>query len=266
MATVIVEAGYTFDNSTDASRSTDEITIVSVSTSLVVLQDSTSYDRYTGSFEVTSLTVTGISGTVTGYQQLALDGTVQLTVSGLSVTWSVSLLAAHIPATVYSGDDSVVGVYGGQDDDLIYGNTGDDVLFGNRGNDTIYGGQDDDLVYGNTGRDRLFGNRGHDTVYGGQDDDLIYGNQDADTLYGNLGADKIYGGQGDDVLNGGGGNDWLAGGLGNDTFGVGSGHDTVADLDIAVDRIQTDITRVSAVSTVTLLGVQAGSVSDTLFV
>lgn len=300
MATVVVAGGYAFANIEDESDGIADITVTSASLTQIVLTEPSIIGTYTGTFTVTALTVAGISGTITAYQQTSLDGTTQFTITGLSKTWSETEIGNTIQSDDYAGADSIVGadladtirgyasddtISGGAGTDIIYGNQGADRLFGNDGADTMFGGQDADVIYGNAGNDVLYGNGGADTVYGGQSDDVLYGGQDSDVLYGNLGTDFLYGGvgndtifggQGDDLLDGGGGDDLLRGGLGSDTFGVGSGNDSIADFDTVLDRLQSASARVSAVdtadgalltyangATVTLIGVSASAVTDT---
>ncbi|MEQ8334582.1 DUF4347 domain-containing protein [Nisaea sp.] len=176
-----------------------------------------------------------IEGTVpgTGYDQIAVTGTV--TISGATL----SLTVTDIPAAGASyilidndGVDAVTGTFsglaegasitaGGATYTISYaGGTGNDVVLtlpaapvvagndgvtsGTEGNDLLIGGTAADHIRGLGGDDTISGLEGDDTISGGAGmdllsgytgNDLIYGNQDADVIYGNTGMDTIYGGQ-----------------------------------------------------------------------
>jgi|GEM_PF-5017701 len=188
-----------------------------------------------------------------------------------------------------AGADTVSGADGA---DLLYGNADLDLLSGGAGNDTLFGGQNtgtavagDSTVAGQReGTETLLGGAGDDLVYGNIGSELLVGGDGADVIYGGQDADTLSGGAGDDSLHGNLGDDLLAGGAGSDVFVVGAGADTVSDFDVAADRIAlsplsassggrsvADGTDGAVVtyddgSSVTLLGVSAASVTDSLFV
>lgn len=128
-----------------------------------------------------------------------------------------------------AGDDSILG---GAGNDLIYGGAGaDTVLFGS-GNDTVYGGDGNDLiddVFGGqeNGANQIFGGAGNDSVWAGNDNDTVQGEAGDDVLNGEAGDDQLFGGDGNDVLAGGAGNDLLDGGQGADVMDGGDGNDTL---------------------------------------
>ncbi len=187
--------------------------------------------------------------------------------------------------TILGGDGSDT-LLGGAGTDVLYGNVGTDLLSGGDGADTLYGGQNDgpasvgsdgssalregvDTLVGGAGADLLYGNKGGDLLLGGAGDDVLYGGQDADTLSGGAGNDTLIGSRDDDTM---------AGGDGADLFGVGLGNDRIEDFDTAVDLLAASSTRVGVSdgadgavvsfangATVTLVGVAAASVGDSLF-
>lgn len=198
--------------------------------------------------------------------------------------WSnVDTMSGGAGADTLSGADGADLLYGNDDLDVLSGGSGSDTLFGGQntgtdaGGDSTVAGQRDgtETLYGGDGGDLAYGNIGSDLILGGAGDDVLYGGQDADTLSGGAGNDSLFGNRGDDAL---------VGGDGGDVFFVGAGSDTVSDFDVSSDRIGlsplssssgsrsiADGTDGAVVtydngSSVTLLGVSSGSVTDSLFV
>lgn len=208
-----------------------------------------------------------IEGTVagTGYDQIAVTGTV--TISGATL----SLTVTDIPSTgatyvLIDNDDTdaVIGTFsglaegatitaggatytisyvGGTGNDVVLtlpatpaSSGGDGIMSGSEGDDRLVGGSTadhikvfggNDTVTANGGDDTISGGAGNDLLYGNDGADLIYGNQDADILYGNMGQDTLYGGQGDDRVYGGQDNDVVCGNKGNDSLWGNLGTDTL---------------------------------------
>jgi Ca2+-binding RTX toxin-like protein len=71
----------------------------------------------------------------------------------------------------------------------IDGGDGNDIIRGTRGNDSIYGGNGDDSLFGYGGNDFLSGGEGADVILGHDGNDTIVGGNGADTLTGGVGAD-----------------------------------------------------------------------------
>ena len=165
-----------------------------------------------------------------------------------------------------AGDDSL---NGGMGNDLLRDNSGNNTLYGNEGRDRLFGGIDADLLNGGIGNDilysgngndtlegeggndTLFGSSGEDTLIGGGGNDLLHGSFGNDTLYGEGGDDYLMGAAENDNLQGGDGNDTLVGGQGENYFLGGKGSDVfylsiegsnlIADFDLAVDKLQSQI-------------------------
>ena len=108
--------------------------------------------------------------------------------------------------------------------------------------ETLNGTGGEDRLSGGLGDDTLNGLGGHDVLAGGLGADRLNGGDGNDVLFGDLGADTLSGGAGRDMLFGGLGNDLLSGGAGADSFHFGraGGGDTIADFDLAEDRIILD--------------------------
>jgi serralysin len=157
----------------------------------------------------------------------------------------------------------------------------DDVMIGTKEDDpSLDGGNGNDAILGLAGNDTLNGGNANDVLDGGGGDDMMTGGNGNDMLFGSFGNDTLMGGNGDDSLDGGAGDDSLTGGKGPDlfVFHAGFGKDTIEDLGNG-DRIQfdsevfatpeavlgasqqvgADTVITAGTNTVTLLGVQAGS-------
>ncbi len=146
------------------------------------------------------------------------------------------------------GNDIISGLDG---DDTISGGNGDDILAGGNGNDNLRGGNGDDILYGGNGNDILAGGNGNNTLNGDAGNDIListgHGNN---ILNGGAGNDTLVSfGAGNNTLAGGAGNDYLRGGAGADVFSFGDpllsllssiGIDTIANFNVATDRIQLD--------------------------
>ncbi|MFN4201812.1 MAG: Hint domain-containing protein [Tabrizicola sp.] len=156
-----------------------------------------------------------------------------------------------------SGNNSLVGDFDSNFNDIIYGNGGNDTIRGLTANDSLYGGVDNDRIYGGTGNDLLYGDDGSDLLFGGVGVDNLYGGVGNDLLYGGNENDSLYGGAGNDTLHGGAGNDRLDGGAGTDTvdysavsgnmtidLGAGSatgdGADTLVSIENAIGGLGND--------------------------
>jgi len=105
MATIIVATGNTFENLEDENDGIASITVTSASSTQVVLQEPEIIGTYSGSFTVTSLTIAGISGTITGYEQASLSGATEFTVTGLNTAWSESYIGSTVQSEIYENAD-----------------------------------------------------------------------------------------------------------------------------------------------------------------
>ena len=133
-----------------------------------------------------------------------------------------------------AGDDSL---YGGEGADRIVGGAGDDMLDGGGGGDVIGGRIGDDVIDAGAGDDNVVGQLGNDTILGGAGNDALNGGGGADILSGQDGDDILLGRADDDILTGGSGDDALNGGTGADILNGGLGDDLLiggADGDIFV--------------------------------
>lgn len=208
-----------------------------------------------------------IEGTAagTGYDQIAVTGTV--TISGATLSLTVTDIPAAGATYILidnDGVDAVTGTFsglaegasitaggatytisyaGGTGNDVVLtlpaapvAESGDGVMSGSEGGDRLVGGSTadhikvfggNDTVTANAGDDTISGGAGNDLLYGNDGADLIYGNQDADILYGNTGQDTIYGGQGADRVYGGQDNDVVCGNRGDDSLWGNLGADTL---------------------------------------
>jgi serralysin len=143
--------------------------------------------------------------------------------------------------------------------DVLFGTVNADIIDGKGGNDQISGLDDNDILSGGNGDDILSGGNGNDHLRGGNGDDILFGGNGNDYLIGGNGDNTLNGGAGrdilvssgsgnnDNILNGDAGNDYLRGSAGNDVFSFGNpllsllssiGIDTVANFNVATDRIQ----------------------------
>jgi len=82
---------------------------------------------------------------------------------------------------------NLLGLFGGDGDDVLVGGSGDDFLFGGNGADTLNGGAGNDTIIGGTSTIDL-----RDVVYAGAGDDSVDGGYGNDRLNGGAGADKFY--------------------------------------------------------------------------
>ena len=138
-------------------------------------------------------------------------------------------------------------------------------LDGTDGNDSYLGSADNDALSGAGGNDTVDGERGHDVIDGGAGDDR---------LTGGIGDDVLTGGSGDDLFvfqNGGNDDvvsDFVAGAGTDDVLDVTAfGFATKADAIAAAAQVGADtVIQLDADDTVTLLGVNAGLLSDDDFV
>jgi Ca2+-binding RTX toxin-like protein len=157
-----------------------------------------------------------------------------------------------------AGNDTLIG---GDGADALDGGSGIDHMTGALGGDSYYVDNVDDVVNEinpNEGRDRIFTTvsysmtgtaagvelayllgTGNINITGNDLDNAITGNSGNNVIDGGNGNDSISAGAGNDTLIGGAGNDWLTGGAGADVFlfAPGSGADTIADFNIAEDKL-----------------------------
>ena len=134
-------------------------------------------------------------------------------------------------------------------------------LDGTDGDDSYLGSADNDALSGAGGNDTIDGERGHDVIDGGAGDDR---------LTGGIGDDVLTGGSGDDlfVFQDGGNDDsvsdFVAGPGTEDVLDVMAfGFATKADAIAAATQVGADtVIQLDADDTVTLLGVNAGLLSD----
>ena len=96
----------------------------------------------------------------------------------------------------------------------LVGSNNDDILVGDQGSNSIFGFGGNDIIEGREGDDYLAGDSFEPGTEGG--DDELYGGEGNDGLVGGPGDDSLDGGEGDDFLDGGPGTDMLDGGEGND--------------------------------------------------
>ncbi|BCW88353.1 hypothetical protein sos41_14920 [Alphaproteobacteria bacterium SO-S41] len=158
--------------------------------------------------------------------------------------------------------NSIEGVFGSNQADLIAGDEGDNTIFGVGGNDLLFGGGGQDYLLGGDGDDQLQGGRGADLMDGGNGVDLVsyseaaagvvafmlapqgnagealndnyanieglVGSQFGDILGGTEGANLITGGGGNDYIFAAGGDDILEGGAGADQMEGQAGFDFIS--------------------------------------
>lgn len=159
-----------------------------------------------------------------------------------------------------TGTDGANRLLAGAGQDSLNGGLGNDLLDGGDGRDTadysdaagavtvnlsLSGSQNT----GSAGNDRLVrienlqGSAFADTLTGNTSANQLNGNAGNDSLFGGDGADRLFGGGGNDALTGGKGADTLSGGGGRDRFvfnvgdSGGAAIDTIADFDVANDRV-----------------------------
>ncbi len=114
---------------------------------------------------------------------------------------------------------------------------------------TIRGGSDDDRLVGSSAEDTIAGGRGNDLMFGRANDDILNGGRGFDRLLGGPGDDILRGGPGRDRLNSGPGNDVMTGGASIDRFIFNTnraysqedlGQDTITDFNPQRDIILLD--------------------------
>ena len=181
------------------------------------------------------------------------------------------------------GDDGNDLIYGGAGNDALTGGSGVDTLYGGAGNNIIYAGDGVDVVfadplanntvYGGTGNDTVTMDSGNDTVLAGDNNDAVYGGAGNDSLLGESGTDLVDAGAGNDFVDGGTGADQLTGGAGNDSvlggddndtliLANGFGIDTLAGGEAGLDNDILNTATMTANTTVTFTGAEAGSITD----
>ncbi|MDQ6435580.1 calcium-binding protein [Mesorhizobium sp. LHD-90] len=85
--------------------------------------------------------------------------------------------------------NSIEGLIGSKNNDVLYGNSGANVLIGGEGRDVLYGGAGNDRLEAGDGTSELYGEAGNDELRGGAGHDFMVGG---------AGADKLIGAGGDD--------------------------------------------------------------------
>jgi serralysin len=204
------------------------------------------YDvTFTGDFNNDGVVETSIAKTITiGTTNIKQDLSIDT-----QATEGNDVLFGTVNADIIDGkggNDQISGLDG---NDILSGGNGDDILSGGNGNDHLRGGNGDDILYGDNGNDYLIGGSGNNTLNGGAGADiLVSSGSGSNILNGGAGRDILIStGSGHNILNGDAGNDYLRGGTGTDTFNFGNpllsllssiGIDTVANFNVATDRIQ----------------------------
>ena len=202
----------------------DQVSEVAVDAESIVLTD-------------TTLTVGGLSDTISGVEEFILTG------GDLSSSIDASAYTlGNVTINGEGGDDTLVGsdgddfINGGSGNDTLTGGLGNDSMLGGAGSDSLDGGSANDTLAGNGGNDTLNGGAGLDSIDGGTGADVIDGGDDNDTVLAGAGADLVDGGLGndrllgegqDDTLNGNDGDDTLIGGTGGDMIRGGAGIDNL---------------------------------------
>ncbi|WP_028467231.1 DUF4347 domain-containing protein [Nisaea denitrificans] len=241
---VTVQSGGTIAPGNSPGKiSTGNLTLASGSTANMEIEGTTAgtgYDQIavTGTVTISgatlSLTVTDIPSAGATYVLIDNDGVDAVTGTFSGLAEGASITAGGATYTISyaggTGNDVVLtlpATPAAAGDGIMSGSEGDDRLVGGSTADHIkvFGG--DDTVSANAGDDTISGGAGDDLLYGRDGADLIYGNQDADILYGNIGQDALYGGSGDDRIYAGQDNDVLCGNKGNDRLWGNHGTDTL---------------------------------------
>ncbi|MGH2692863.1 MAG: calcium-binding protein, partial [Actinomycetota bacterium] len=216
--------------------------------------------------DVTSLTVTGDTGTATDDNLIDVSGVIA----------PFTGLDGDITLDGGDGDDEIIGsgfaddIDGGDEDDTITGAGAADTIAGEAGTDGIDESGDVSFTLTNTsltglGSDTLAtieeasltggasantitassftagpvtldGAAGNDTLTGGAEGDTLTGGTGNDGLTGGAGVDSLTAGAGDDSLNGGTGGDSLTGGSENDILTGAAGDDSLTGDD-GTDRV-----------------------------
>lgn len=225
------------------------------------------------------------------------------TSAGRSLTGSdtANRISGNIGNDVLSGAGGDDYLFGGTGNDTLNGGEGNDVLDGGVGADTMTGGNGDDIYYVDNAGDVVneVGTTGVDVAYTSVDFvfapdaslEFIYVNSSSGlNVTGSNSANRMVGSLGNDTLTGAGGNDFLWGGSGADTFRYGTtdfGRDTIVDFSVAqgdvvqfsaslfgsysammnsTAQVGADVVIThSAGNTVTLLGIDLGSLTDSQF-
>ena len=193
----------------------DQVSEVAVDAESIVLTD-------------TTLTVGGLSDTISGVEEFILTG------GDLSSSIDASAYTlGNVTINGEGGDDTLVGsdgddfINGGSGNDTLTGGLGNDSMLGGAGSDNLDGGSANDTLAGNGGNDTLNGGVGLDSIDGGTGADVIDGGDDNDTVLAGAGADSVNGGLGNDRLLGEGQDDTLIGDDGDDTLIGGTGGDMI---------------------------------------
>ena len=198
-----------------------------------------------------SYDITGIA--LTGFEQLNLNGNVQMTASQLNSFALVSGYASNYTSaqlTLTQGGTAAVNLdpsltaqfylTGSEDADILSFNTtyaGILYLYTGRGNDNATGAAGNDSLRGEDGNDTLSGLDGTDSLDGGIGSDQLFGGNGNDTLLGSTG-DSLFGGAGDDLISITGNFPvTINGGPGLDTLRVESSYDLSAATLISIERL-----------------------------
>lgn len=98
-------------------------------------------------------------------------------------------------SSLFSDDNAIDTIDGGDGDDWVYGYGGNDVLVGGSGNDFLFGGLGDDTIDGGNGGDTIIGGAGADDINaGGNNDNILLANGDF------AAGESINGGANNDAL------------------------------------------------------------------
>lgn len=184
--------------------------------------------------------------------KLNINASKALTITTLTAAAVKTIDASASTANVSVGATSVAStITGGAGNDTFTGSGQADSIDGGAGNDTLDGGAGNDTVMGGAGNDSITGGTGNDKLYGGDGDDTF--------------ADATVG---DNYVEGGAGNDTFVTTLANltsaDTIIGGDGTDTISISDAASVDLTADITKLSNVSGVEVIGFTGLNGSDTV--
>ena len=177
--------------------------LISITESLVALvSGGTGFDtlRLEAGYDISGATITGIDqlnlngtvmltatqlgtlGTVAGYSPGFTSASVKLTAGGTAVVNLSATLSAGFTLTGSAQADNIkfnasyfgpISTYGGFGNDSLTSGSGNDYLRGEQGNDTLSGLSGNDTQEGGSGADLLIGGLGIDTLYGGSGRDTF---------------------------------------------------------------------------------------------
>ena len=156
--------------------------------------------RIESSYDISTATITGVEqlnlngtvlltaaqlgsfATVAGYAPTYTSASVQLTAGGAALVKLATTLSAGFTLTGSSQIDDIkfsssyaapISIYAGFGNDLIAGASGSDYLRGQQGSDLLSGLNGNDTIEGASGADTLIGGTGIDVLYGGTGRDIF---------------------------------------------------------------------------------------------